>query len=120
MRSALVAACIALAGCSGAPSAGERLAGQNEPAPPGAGGEPLPQATLAQWSRSCALCHVRGEGGAPRVGDAADWQTRLDRGEDVLLQHTIEGFNNMPPLGYCMDCSADDFRRLIRFMAGGS
>ncbi|HEX7034830.1 MAG TPA: c-type cytochrome [Pseudomonadales bacterium] len=118
MRSALVAACIALAGCSGAPAAGERLAMQSEGAP--AAGEPLPEATLAQWSRSCALCHVRGEGGAPRVGDAADWQARLDKGEDVLFEHTIEGFNNMPPLGYCMDCSAEDFRRLIRFMAGRS
>lgn len=120
MRGALLAACIALAGCSGAPAVGERLAAQSEHAPPAAEGEPPAQTTLAQWGRSCALCHVRGEGGAPRVGDAADWQARLDKGEDVLLEHTIEGFNNMPPLGYCMDCSAEDFRRLIRFMAGGS
>lgn len=80
----------------------------------------VPQANLAQWARSCALCHVRGEGGAPPAGDAAAWAPRLAKGEDTLLRHTIEGFNNMPPLGYCMDCSRDDFRRLIRFMAGES
>ena len=58
--------------------------------------------------------------GAPPAGDAAAWAPRLAKGEDTLLRHTIEGFNNMPPLGYCMDCSRDDFRRLIRFMAGES
>ena len=80
----------------------------------------VPQANLAQWARSCALCHVRGEGGAPPAGDADAWAPRLAKGQDTLLRHTIEGFNNMPPLGYCMDCSREDFRRLIRFMAGES
>ena len=80
----------------------------------------VPEANLAQWARSCALCHVRGEGGAPPAGDAEAWAPRLAKGEDTLMRHTIEGFNNMPPLGYCMDCSREDFQRLIRFMAGDS
>lgn len=75
---------------------------------------------MAKWARSCALCHVNGEGGAPRLGDQADWSTRLARGEATLLTHTIEGYNNMPPLGYCMDCDRGDFLELIRFMASGS
>ena len=73
---------------------------------------------MARWSRNCALCHVRGEGGAPVLGDRAAWTVRLDKGEDVLLANTLEGLNNMPPLGYCMDCEEADFRALIRFMAG--
>ena len=75
---------------------------------------------MAQWARSCALCHVNGEGGAPEVGDKEAWQPRLAQGEDMLLKHTIEGFNNMPPLGYCMDCEEDSFREIIRFMGGES
>jgi cytochrome c5 len=75
---------------------------------------------MAQWARSCALCHVNGEGGAPVVGDKDAWQPRLAQGEDVLLKHTVEGFNNMPPLGYCMDCEEDSFREIIRFMGGES
>jgi cytochrome c5 len=75
---------------------------------------------MAQWARSCALCHVNGEGGAPIVGDKQAWRSRLDQGEHILLTHTIEGYRNMPPLGYCMDCEEDDFRRIIRFMGGDS
>jgi cytochrome c5 len=74
------------------------------------------EAIMAHWSRSCALCHVDGTGGAPRVGVAAEWQPRLTAGDEVLLAHTLEGFGNMPPLGYCMSCTEDDFRALIRFM----
>ena len=73
---------------------------------------------MAQWTRSCALCHVRGEGGAPVIGDREAWAPRLAQGEDILLQHTLEGLNNMPPLGYCMDCEETDFRQIIRFMGG--
>jgi cytochrome c5 len=71
----------------------------------------------ALWSASCALCHVDGKGGAPRVGHADEWEARLAKGPDVLLRHTLEGFNDMPPLGYCMACERADFRALIRFMA---
>jgi len=73
-----------------------------------------------KWVRSCALCHVNGEGGAPKVGDVAAWQARLEQGGDVLLAHTLQGLNRMPPLGYCMDCSESDFRILIDFMSRGA
>ncbi len=75
---------------------------------------------MGKWTRSCALCHVNGEGGAPRVGFAQEWKPRLVKGQAVLLKHTIEGFNNMPPLGYCMSCEEEDFVALIDFMPGES
>jgi len=75
---------------------------------------------MALWARSCALCHVNGEGGAPIAGDRQAWRSRLDQGEHIMLTHTIEGYRNMPPLGYCMDCEEDDFRRIIRYMGGDS
>lgn len=77
-------------------------------------------AVMDKWARSCALCHINGEGGAPRMGVVEEWQPRLAQGKDVLLAHTIEGFNSMPPLGYCMACERDDFVALIDFMAGGA
>jgi cytochrome c5 len=75
---------------------------------------------MKKWSRSCALCHVTGEGGAPRAGFAEEWNPRQVKGKAMLLTHTIEGYNNMPPLGYCMSCEEEDFVALIDFMLGES
>ena len=71
-----------------------------------------------KWSQSCAFCHASGVGGAPRIGVSAEWTPRLAKGKAVLMAHTIDGFNDMPPLGYCMSCDRDDFSALIDFMAG--
>jgi cytochrome c5 len=102
------------------------LAACGEPAETPPTSEPAPnssepnEAVMAKWSRSCALCHVDGTGGAPRVGVPEEWGARLAQGEDTLLAHTIDGYNNMPPLGYCMSCSGDELRTLIRYMSGMS
>jgi cytochrome c5 len=85
-----------------------------------AGADTLNAAVMQKWSRSCALCHVTGNAGAPRVGNVGEWQERLTQGAGVLLTHTIEGFNDMPPLGYCMSCEREDFIAMIDFMAGDS
>ena len=74
---------------------------------------------MQMWSQSCALCHVNGNGGAPHVGNADEWLPRLAQGEDVLLTHTLDGLNNMPPLGYCMACEREDFVAMINFMTAG-
>ncbi len=81
--------------------------------------ESLAAASVAQkWARSCALCHVDGNAGAPRIGHAEDWRARLAKGRPTLVKHTIEGHNAMPPLGYCMDCEREDFIALIELMTG--
>jgi len=83
-----------------------------------AGPDRLSEAQMQQWLRSCALCHVTGVGGAPLVGNVEQWQERVEQGRELLLAHTIEGFNAMPPLGYCMSCEREDFSAMIDFMAG--
>jgi len=108
--------CVLLTGCT-EPTATDADGPENASAPETAIAPPSPL-QMARWTRNCALCHVRGEGGAPVLGDREAWAERSAKGEDVLLAHTLEGFNNMPPLGYCMDCEEADFRVLIRFMEG--
>lgn len=71
-----------------------------------------------KWARTCALCHVSGEGGAPRMGDADAWGPRAAQGRTVMLKHVLDGLNRMPPLGYCMDCELSDFAAMIDMMAG--
>jgi len=78
-----------------------------------------PQSTAALWAASCALCHVDGTGGAPRIGNQQEWGPRLAQSKETLLAHTLEGLNQMPPLGYCMACERDDFLALIDMMTTG-
>ena len=73
---------------------------------------------LAKWQTSCALCHLDGNGGAPRVQIQADWNVRSHKNKAEFLKNTIEGLNNMPPLGYCMACEEADFIAMIDFMVG--
>lgn len=76
------------------------------------------QQVMGKWARSCALCHVDGVADAPVVGDTEEWRRRLAQGEDVVMRNVLEGYNSMPPLGYCMACEVSDFRAMIAFMAG--
>ena len=118
-RVPLLALAALLAGCAEPPvdPAPEQ---PTTPAPPAFADADITEDVMGLWSRSCVLCHVHGEANAPRVGDAEAWAPRLAEGEDVLLARTVEGYNDMPPLGYCMACEREDFRALIRFMAAGA
>lgn len=74
--------------------------------------------TEAIYERSCKACHSTPATGAPQKGDAEAWAPRVAQGVDTLLDHTIEGYKGMPPMGMCMDCSEDQFIALIEHMAG--
>ena len=81
-------------------------------------GVEISEEVLGKWSRSCALCHINGEAGAPIIGDTNSWSERTLKGEDALIKSVLEGFNSMPPLGYCMSCEIKDFKSMIVFMVG--
>jgi cytochrome c5 len=70
------------------------------------------------YAGSCKTCHTSSESGAPLTLDRAAWDPRWERGVDTLVDHTIGGFQAMPPGGLCFSCTADDYRNLIAFMAG--
>mgnify|MGYP001819556279 CR=1 FL=1 len=69
------------------------------------------------YNRSCRSCHILAATGAPLTGDAAAWEPRLAKGMDAMLDSVFNGSGGMPPLGLCMDCSAEQCEALIRFMA---
>lgn len=74
---------------------------------------------LAQiYDNSCKLCHANPAAGAPLTGDKNAWEPRLLQGADTLLDHAINGYNGMPPMGQCVECSEEQFLALISFMAG--
>ncbi|NVZ86116.1 cytochrome c5 family protein [Pseudomonas yamanorum] len=76
-------------------------------------------AALAQvYDTSCKLCHANPASGAPLTGDTNAWSPRIAEGPDTLLDHTINGYNGMPPMGMCVQCSEEQFLGLISFMSG--
>lgn len=70
-----------------------------------------------KFGRSCRVCHINPESGAPLVGDIHAWNGRFAQGGDTLLAHVRAGFKAMPGHGQCFDCTDDDLRRLTFFMA---
>ncbi|OEF23440.1 c-type cytochrome [Vibrio rumoiensis] len=90
-----------------------------------AGSEPVaaapsgPRDGATVYGTFCIACHGTGVSGAPKKDNAADWAPRVAQGEATLIKHAIEGFNAMPPKGTCMDCSDDEIKAAIEFMAAG-
>lgn len=70
------------------------------------------------FTNNCAQCHARPGIGVPQAGDASAWKERAAQGEDAMLRNVVQGLRGMPPLGYCSACTEQDFRALIRLMAG--
>ena len=56
-----------------------------------------PRSAEAVYNGVCAACHANGTLGAPEVGDTAAWQERAQKGLETLVDHSYDGFNQMPP-----------------------
>lgn len=69
------------------------------------------------YGHTCQTCHENAESGAPVAHDLAQWKPRLAQGDKALRDHMVEGFNGMPPLGQCIECSEEDLMTLMRFMS---
>ena len=72
------------------------------------------------YNTKCAACHGAGIAGAPKVGDAAQWEKRIAQGNDTLHEHALKGFNAMPAKGMCMDCSDDEIKATVDYMVNQS
>ncbi|RLQ22107.1 cytochrome c5 family protein [Seongchinamella sediminis] len=72
---------------------------------------------MDKYNKSCAVCHATGAANAPKTGDAAAWETRMAKGMDALVASVNTGLNAMPPKGMCFDCSDEDYKALIEYMA---
>ena len=94
---------------------GDACAGSASVASTGAGGAQSPEQV---YNTYCMACHGTGANNAPVLGNATDWQPRIDKGMDTLYENAINGFNNnaMPAKGLCMSCSGDDIRATVDYI----
>ena len=75
----------------------------------------------ATYQGTCFACHGTGAAHAPEVGDVIEWEIRLEKGMDVLIQNTINGLNGiMPPRGLCTNCTDDNLKAIIEYMLENS
>lgn len=68
----------------------------------------------------CATCHVSGLLQAPRLGNKDDWAPRLEKGMEMLYDHAINGFKNMPARGGRQDLSDDEVKQAVDYMISQS
>lgn len=68
------------------------------------------------YSSACASCHDSGASGAPILGEADDWTDRIEKGDETLYENAIDGYNAMPAMGLCNDCSEDEIKETVDYM----
>lgn len=67
------------------------------------------------YDQACAACHDAGVAGSPRLV-AAEWEGRLDKGRETLIEHAINGFNAMPARGGRSDLSDEQVAASVDYM----
>ena len=91
------------------------------PAVAAAGGSSAPRDPSfnpkGEYDKICASCHAIGLLNAPKFGDTAAWQARLDKagGVDGVVQQGIKGINAMPPKGGST-INDDQFHDLVAYI----
>ncbi len=70
----------------------------------------------AVYQQACFSCHASGVAGAPKFGDATDWEPRIAQGIEVLHQHSLQGIRAMPPKGGFMNLSDAQVQAAVDYM----
>ena len=90
--------------------------------------EPAPVAAALSgpqvYNAACLACHGAGIGGAPVLGDADAWSSRVSQGIDVLKEHAINGYTGslgyMPAKGGRVDLSDEEVAAAVDYMVAES
>ena len=110
---------VGTAASADAASAAQTKAGREET---GARPEPVDQALTGPqvYNNACLACQGAGIAGAPVLGNRQAWAPRIDKGRDVLYDHSLNGFQGnagyMPPKGGRTDLSDDEVKRAVDYM----
>ena len=64
----------------------------------------------------CVKCHLKGDGGAPKIGDRAAWIPRGTNGIDPLVRSAIAGHGGMPARGGMADLTDNELRAAVIYM----
>ena len=72
------------------------------------------------YNSACIACHMTGAGGAPLLGDAGAWETRVAQGKPLLVQRAVEGYMGetgiMPAKGGRLDLSDEEVENAVTYI----
>ena len=102
-------------------SGDEALAASPQPSAPAPTGPATPLTGEQVFNQACFACHAPpGIGGAPVLGDAGQWVTRIAKGIDVLEQNALNGYQGdtgfMPAKGGRPDLSDQEVIDAVHYM----
>ncbi len=93
------------------------MAGEDCAAAPAATASAEPRSGQQVFDQACVICHGKGKQvGAPIIAVASDWEARLEKGMDTLYVNAIDGYNAMPAMGLCSDCSEEEVMAAVDYM----
>lgn len=76
------------------------------------------------YDQTCAGCHSGGlKGwltGAPKTGDKEAWEGLNAKGVEAMTAASIQGFEKMPAKGGCNQCSDEQIKATVEYMAAQS
>ena len=79
------------------------------------------QSTYDQY---CSICHASGLAGAPKLGDAPNWEPRIAKGIDTLVANAINGVTStagtMPPKGGFAQLTDQEVSTAVQYMVEAS
>lgn len=82
-----------------------------------AAGDGEPQSGEQIYQSVCMACHDSGVAGAPKIGDEAEWQNRLEArgGYDPIYENALNGFKGMPARGGA-GISEEELDRAVQYL----
>lgn len=73
------------------------------------------------YQARCYACHGTGMANAPLLGDAIEWEIRMEKGMETVMRNVIDGLNGlMPAKGLCAECSDDELKALVDYILENS
>ena len=68
------------------------------------------------YTSGCAACHDAGVAGAPMLANQSQWEQRLAKGTDMLINNAWSGIGGMPAKGLCGDCTKEEIGLAVEYM----
>ena len=68
------------------------------------------------YTSGCAACHDAGVAGAPMLANQSQWEQRLAKGTDMLINNAWSGIDGMPAKGLCGDCTKEEIGLAVEYM----